>query len=295
MVLDNPWPLALKAAFASMLAYLLCVALDLPDGVSAAFVAVVCVTPTVLAGLRRAVGQTIGSILGGVLAAIAMTLELPTAPSLGVSVGLSVFFVYLFRFPGAVTVAAFTAIYVHLLPLGAPGHTLWVRIAAVLVGAGAAMTVNTMASAMFYERIFARRFKRVVASTAARLERLAAGELEAMVPVFATLGSLSWELQQATTELRWRTTSVTAESVDRRRRQVRALIRVAHFAHDLASTVDEADSALTQTDRDLLVHTAHVLRGHAGNPPTNLGEVGTRLLATLQRYESVRNDDTSGS
>lgn len=287
MGLDNPWPLAVKAAAASMLAYGLCAVLGLQDGLSAAFVAVVCVTPTVLAGLRRALGQGLGSLIGGTLAAALMTLGLPTTLSLGLSVGGAMLAVFALGFSRAHTVAAFTAIYIHLLPLGGPGTTLWVRISAVGIGALAAMVVNAIVSSMFYERIFARRMQRVVEAVASGTSRIAAGDLEAMAPAFEALGVLLSELAQAERELQWRQNAPLFNAVKTRRSRVQALQRVAHFAHDLGVTVNEAQSTLTAVDLALLRSVSESLRGRKTEPPAGVGEVGQRLVAALQRFDRL--------
>ena len=287
MTLDNPWPLAAKASFAAMLAYLLCEAMRIPDGLSGAFVAVVCVTPTVIAGLRRALGQGVGSVIGGVLAAGLMSIGLPTALSLGLSVGGAVMAVHALGFWRAHVVAAFTAIYVHLLPLGEPGETLWVRVMAIAVGALAAMTVNALISAMFYERIFDRRITRVKVRVAEGADGIDGGHLTAMVPAFEILGALSAELAQADRELKWRGNTAAGNAVRSRRKRVRALLRVAHFVHDLGLTVDEAAAELNQVDRQLLRHVATRLRNAPSEAPTGVGEVGTRVLAAMQRYEDA--------
>lgn len=288
MTLDNPWPLAVKTALAASMAYVLCLALALPDGVSAAFVAVVCVTPTVIAGLRRAVGQSVGSLVGGGFAWVLMTGGLPIALSLGLSVGLSVWVVFRAGHPSAHVVAAFTAIYVHLLPLGAPDRTLWVRIAAVAVGALSAMCVNTFASAMFYQSIFERRLKRVEVMVANRLEHLIAGELEAMVPIFAALGALSVELHEANRELRWRRASAAAAATNQRLYRVRALQRLTHFAHDLGLSIDESGTALTEVDIGILKFAVSTLRGEPAPDPPHAGPIGKRVLATVRRYARLR-------
>ena len=284
-MLDNPWPLALKASMSAMLAYALCLALSLPDGLSAAFVAVVCVTPTVLAGLRRAAGTALGSVIGGGLTGLLMTLHVPTLASLGVSVGGAVMAVYALGFWRAHTVAAFTAIYMHVLPLGGPGQALSIRVAAIGVGALAAMTVNTLVSAMFYERIFARRAQRCSEAVAAGAEGIAAGKLMAMVPAFEVVNELASELAQARRELQWRKRASTAQDVERRRERLRALVRVAHFAHDLALVVGDKGEALTPEDVALLRHVAAHLRGEASDAPEAAGIIGARVLAALARYD----------
>ena len=63
--LGNPWFLTLKAALATLLALLLDGLTGNPDSVSSTFIAVLCVSPTVLMGLRRALTQMVGSVAGG--------------------------------------------------------------------------------------------------------------------------------------------------------------------------------------------------------------------------------------
>jgi hypothetical protein len=72
------WPIyALKAAFASGLTALLASRLGLADVISAAFVAVLCTTPTLINGLKQGFEQLIGSFLGGLFATGTLLLGIP--------------------------------------------------------------------------------------------------------------------------------------------------------------------------------------------------------------------------
>src|SRR5689334_2632514 len=73
-VLTDRWFLAIKAAVAASVAVLLTRQLGVADELSAGFVAVVCVTPTAYAGLRRGLAQVVGSILGGAIAMVLLLL-----------------------------------------------------------------------------------------------------------------------------------------------------------------------------------------------------------------------------
>jgi hypothetical protein len=288
--LHNPLALSLKAGVGVTLALLICQVTNVPDGLSAAFVAVICTTPTVLAGLRRASSQAVASVIGGGLAAVVSLVDLPMSLSIGVAVTSSVALTFALGFGAGHLVAAFTAIYMYIAPVGDPGTTLVVRIAAVCIGGASAMVVNTLASAMFYRSIFARRLDRAEQQLATLFESACHGGPDAMLPIFPVLAGLTSELAHAERELAWRGSAVR-ESVRRLQQRVRVLSRAAHFGRDLGLTVDQAGASLTDIDRALLGHAAAKLRGEQDQAPTGLGEVGARLLAALQRHDALDEDD----
>ena len=74
---DAPY-LAVKAALACLVTLLLDRAIGNPDHVSSTFVAVLCVSPLLIVGLRQGLSQLAGSALGGVwgtLASLTNTFE----------------------------------------------------------------------------------------------------------------------------------------------------------------------------------------------------------------------------
>ncbi len=287
--LNNPLVLGAKVSLATFAALVGCKATGNPDGVSAAFVAVVCTTPTVLSGLQRAVTQFLGSIIGGVVASVFALLGVPTLIGLPLSVGIAVGAIFPLGQGHAYAVAAFTAIYMHLLPKGDPSDTLWVRIAAVAIGGAAAALVNVAMSAAFYGRIFRRRMDLTTQALAQHLSDVAVGEgsADSLLPVFPMLRELAGEVATARHELRWRK-SRRVERMEQAGAAVQALSRVAHFGRDLALAVEEAGVELTDKDVALLHYVAARLRHGSAPRPAPEGEIGDRLLAALDRWESAR-------
>ena len=284
--LTDPIALAAKVALGTALALLICRIFGIDDGVSAAFVAVLCTTPTVLSGLQRAGTQFLGSLFGGLAAAFFGALGLPVEVALPISVGVAVGAIFPLGQGHAYGVAAFTAIYMHLLPHGSVGHTLAVRIAAVAVGGAAAAAVNMAISAAFYDRIFARRVGVATAALAKALRTCASGACDAdgLLPVFPMLRDIAAEVQHARDELRWRR-SEKLPRLERAARRVRALTRLAHFARDLGLAIEEVGGSLTEQDIALLYYAAARLRRESAPRPTPRGEIGLRLLAALDRWE----------
>ena len=289
-MLDNPWILPAKTGLSAGLAWALCAGLDIPDPVSAAFVAVVCTSPTVWSGLKRAFDQGVGSIAGAVMAIAVAYIPLPHWLALTLGVGGAVALVRAIGFGAGYPVAAFTAIYMYLVPFGGPFQTAWVRIAAIIAGATAAIAINTMLSAAFYRGLFARRLKLAARHLAERLDDLDQGDPESLLAVFPVLASITGELADADRELLLRRSTRSVAEIASQRRQVRALTRVAHFARDLTLTVEEHGAPLRAEDKALFRHAACKLRGEASQEPAVSGEIGQRLLAALKRWREASGE-----
>lgn len=287
--IGNPTALAAKAGLATALALGVTRLAGVPDGVSSTLVAVVCVSPTVLAGLHRARAQALASLLGGVVAASLAFVGVPDLPGLPLAVALTALAVVPLGLTQGLAVAAFTAIYIYLLPKGDPEDTLAVRMAAVGIGAGSAMLVNSVVSALSYRSIFARRLRVGADRLADHVEALADGAAaDTILPVFLPLGELTSELVLAERELLLRRAQNQRDEIAAMRRAARNLGRIAHFARDLAITLEECDAPMLDADRVVLRHVAARLRGNGGpRAPEPAGEIGARLLASCQRYCAV--------
>ena len=287
-ILTDPIALATKVTLGTGLALLACRIFGVDDGVSAAFVAVLCTTPTVLSGLQRAMTQFLGSLIGGLAAALFGSFGMPVEVALPISVGVAVGAIFPLGHGHAYAVAAFTAIYMHLLPQGSVGDTLAVRIAAVGLGGVSAAIINVAISAAFYERIFDRRVRLSTAILAERLQALAGGQTDAegLLPVFGLLRDAATEVARARQELRWRRSAALAR-LENTGEQMRTLTRVAHFARDLGLSVDEAGTELSGRDIALLYYVAARLKRESAPRPKPDGEIGQRILAALDRWESL--------
>lgn len=277
--------LAGKAAASSVLAWAIVDLLGNPDAVSAAFVAVICTSPIILSGLKRARDQIIGSLIGGAVAALFLMMGAPFPIALGGSVAIAVWGTMAAGFEAGYLVAAFTAIYLLLIPRGTPAHTLAVRLSAVAVGGTAAVLVNGLVSLLMYARIFRRKVAMAVT--------LVSNELQALVltadpppggvePLFATLGTLQGELADAVRELRWRRGSLLHGEVVEHARHVNKLADIAHHARNVLLSVRAEGRGWTFQEREVL----RALALEVAEGPVFSGEVPTslkRLCTAIRR------------
>lgn len=249
--LSNVPVLVGKAAFAVMVAYLAARALVPRDALSATFVSMLCVSPTLYTGLRRGLAQLAASALGG-LATLAVMIPFGVdALTIFVSMALGLGAAFLFGFTATYTVAGFTVLYTALI-----GHAevdaYFVRLASVLLGVAAGSLANLVASAFWYRQIFGRRV-----TIAARAVTVPMGLLadaarscdpallrradDAWAPVFRLIADLRDEFQDLRRELKlrrdWRGERLRA--VLQQERIVERLELVAHYGRDAALLLRE--------------------------------------------------------
>lgn len=142
--------------------------------------ALVCITPTAYAGLRRALEQMGGALVGGGATALLLAVmpwqHNPARQCLaaGISVGISTWACARLRWEGGHIAAGFTALYLVLLPFPTFTSGLRERGLAVLLGALAAAAVNAAVSWVFAGRILARRVRLARAAVAEALRRTSA-------------------------------------------------------------------------------------------------------------------------
>jgi hypothetical protein len=210
-----------------------------PDHVTSTFVAVLCVSPVVLMGLRRSLDQVAGSLIGGTLGTLA-ALALP-GPFLGIplAVGGAVLTSFALGFGRGYTVAAFTALFVQAVPRGTPLETLEVRLLAVATGAAAAFLVNVLVSSTAYRGIFRRRLRFAEATVSALLIRAAEQGPRVVQAGFPVLAELEHELAQARGELGWRRTGAGREWIEELRDRSARLRRLLHLVLDLEYRIEE--------------------------------------------------------
>jgi hypothetical protein len=154
--LAHPLYLAVKSALAALLALVAVELLGLPDRLSATFVACVCITPTAYAGLRRGLDQLMGSAIGGGLSWLTF-LWVPRAAAIGLSLFWGTLLTFGFGFARGWLVAAFSVLYVLLIPGPDPATVLELRMASVAIGVLSATAVNLVVSRISYRGVFTRR------------------------------------------------------------------------------------------------------------------------------------------
>lgn len=237
------WPVyGLKAGLAAAFSLVLAHAFGCADTVSAAFVAVVCTTPTVLSGIKRGFEQLQASLLGGAMAYACLYLGLPVVAALGVSVGLSVLISGALRMRDAHIVAAFTALFVVLLNPTTPGGTYAERMLAVVLGALAALLVNVALSSIFYKMLFRRRVQLCRLALASALE---AQDLAAIDKASTLILELQAELRHA----------IKRPLILRLIQEADLLNRMAHFAKNALLREEEGS-------KRALLEVSQVLKGY---------------------------------
>ncbi len=231
---DVPF-LAGKAALACALTLLLDRLLGNPDHVSSTFVAVLCISPLVIGGLRQAWAQLAASGLGGLWGTLATLAGLP--PTLGVplAVGLAIVTAFAAGAASGYPVAAFTALYLILVPQGAPLATFAIRLLAVASGAVGGLVVNLLISAFCYRGIFRHRVGALEARILALLAPAVRHGADPAEPGFAALATMLEAMSGALTELRWRRSSATLAVMEELKGRVERLREVLHDAVSFAS------------------------------------------------------------
>lgn len=247
--LTDPVALAAKAAAASGMAVAAAHALGVPDALSCGFVAVVCVTPTVYAGLRSGAEQLGGAALAGAVAAPLLTLwpsgrgDAVNPVMAALTVGLSTWTCHRLRWGAGYVVATFTALYLVLMPFASLGEALRVRFEAVLVGVVAATAVNLAVSAAAARSIGERRVRLTRAAVAECLARTAAGcddpaargaAADGWSPAFEALGELRADLAAQSREVLLPGRAAVREAAARSLTALDALADVAHLGRHIA-------------------------------------------------------------
>lgn len=270
--------LAAKAALACGLAMLLDRLVGNPDSVSSTFVAILSISPVVLIGVRLAWSQLLASALGGLWGALALALSVPALLAVPLAVGLAIVTAYLSRVAAAYPVAAFTALYLVLVPRATPLETLEVRLLAVTVGAVAGFVVNVTISSLFYRPIFRDRVARAERATRAMLADAARVDDAATDRGFARLTHLLSSLHQAKVELTWRHAADRAATIAALEARVEQLRYLLHLSCRLGYQARE-----TGLDDHRLEALAAWLRQPSATPP----DVPPPLEPTLRRMVST--------
>ncbi|MEE8523664.1 MAG: aromatic acid exporter family protein [Thermoanaerobaculia bacterium] len=248
-ILGSPLPrnrqrwvfLAVKSAAACLVALAADRLTGNPDHVTSTFVAVLCVSPVVLMGLRRSLDQVAGSLIGGTAGTLA-ALALP-GPFLGIplAVGTAILLSFVLGFGRGYTVAAFSALFVQAVPRGTPLDTLEIRLIAVATGAAAAFVVNVLVSSTAYRGIFRRRMRFAEATVSALLVKAAEQGPRVVQAGFPALAELERELTQARDELRWRRSAASRQWIEGLCDRTASLRRLLHLVLDLVYRIEEEE------------------------------------------------------
>lgn len=278
-MLANPFFLAVKAGLATLLALVLSAMVGNADHVSAAFIAVLCTSPTVLIGLRRALTQFAGSIIGGLLGVICIAFDVPPWIGVPVAVALSIRGAYLLGVSQGHQVAAFSAILVQVMPRGTPLETLDTRLVAVFVAAMSGFVVNLVVSGMAYDEIFGRRMRLVESQVFHLVPQAARFGPEAAQEGFNVIAQLQDELSLALEELRWRQNWEKFRLIQSMWWRVG---RLRHLLH-VASEMGYLARATRVTEEELLPFLEWMthLEGERPRVPEQLEPTAHRIVAEL--------------
>lgn len=273
--LTDPLYLAVKVGAAAGLAVLLAHVARVPDALSCGFVGLVCVTPTVYAGLRRGLEQLGGAALAGVITT-PLALAGPAHPAapvvalqVAVATGLVAAACHRLRWGGGYTVAGFTALYLRVLPFASPAEALRVRFAAVLLGVASASAVNLVVAWSAAGAIRERRVRLARAAVADPLRRAAAACVDpsqraaaaaAWRPAFAAVEELRADLAAQTRELLLPRRGVVRAAAARDLAALEGLADLAHLGRHVCLLLVDAErpearagSALTHAAEALVV------------------------------------------
>lgn len=271
--------LAAKAALACLAALTADRLVGNPDHVSSTFVAVLCVSPILLVGMRQAWSQLVGSMLGGVWGALALVLGLPMAAGVPLAVGVAILTAFAARAASGYPIAAFTALYLIIVPRDTPLETFGVRILAVLSGAVAGFVVNLVVSAIFYRNIFRSRLQAVEKKVYGLLAVVGRQGPDAAESGFAVLARLQEDLTQALEELRWRRARATHGAIKQMWSRVEHLRFLLHLASNFGYTVQEE-----RIEESAIAPFLDWIQAPEGSPPAvpgSLEEPAGRILKIL--------------
>lgn len=241
--LTNPVFLAGKSGAACALALLMAAVLNVPDTVTASFVAVLCCAPAALMGLRTSAGQLVGSIIGGLFGTLAAYLDLPELAGVPLAISFAILCTHAIGFHQGTVVAAFTALFVQLVSFGDPFITFMYRIEAVGIAALSAFVVNVLVSAFFYRSLFRKRVRRSRERLVSLVHLASEQGPSVLHGFFGVTTQLNAELDQAVRELAWRGNEKTAG-------ELRALQEEAIWLRDYAHLLVDLEFAWSEEEEE---------------------------------------------
>jgi uncharacterized membrane protein YgaE (UPF0421/DUF939 family) len=248
MRLADPVSLAVKAGVASAIAVVATRVGAIDDPLTAGFVGLACVSPSVTGGVRSGLDTLFGSALACLIAGAPLLVwpALRGSPAvLGASLAASIVACFLLRLGSAYLVAGFSVVYLHVLPFDSARAGVVLRIEAVLVGVLAALVVNLVESALRSHAITARRVRLAKAIVAHDLALGAAWIAHEDEPApsfeaaFEVVRELRADLGAAALERHFPGASRARESAERGLAEAESLERAAHLAKEIALLVHE--------------------------------------------------------
>lgn len=256
--------------------------LEIPDMVTASFVAVLCCSPAALMGLRISLEQFAGSAIGGALGTVGVILSLPQVVGVPLAVSFAMLATQLMGLFRATLVAAFTALFVQIVSFGEPMETFGYRMAAVCVAAMSAFVVNVLVSSFFYRSLFNKRIGKLESRIRELSIRSASEGVGPMHSLFANISQLLGELAEAKRELEWRGNKESAEQLAGMQAKVKWMRAYVHLVVDLEFVVDVA----SEPSREFLSWLVS-REGDAPPLPASADCTRERILAHLQSHTEL--------
>lgn len=278
--------LSFKAAIACFLALVLNHAVGNPDHVSSTFIAVLTVSPIVLLGIRRAIEGFVDSVVGGLWGTLANLLSLSIWSGVPIAVFLAIISSFLLKMPLGYPVAAFTALYVVIVPWGDPLMTFQVRLVAVLTGAFSGLLANLLISAMLYRKILNRQLNQVEQSIREILPHTVTNGVDMRAEEsFAALAALQGEVKLALEELRWRKSKEVETKITSMWWRIENLRYLLHLTCGLGYGIQEGTF-----QKDKLVDFIGWLKEPIGEPPETSPETQVMVLKIGQIFEKLNTE-----
>lgn len=283
--LSNPLFIVLKATLACAVALLVDHWLGNPDHVSSTFVAVLCISPTVLIGLRNAWAQIMGSLVGGVWGVSWLFLvdrfNFPILIGLPPAVGLAIASTFLLNIRSGYPVAAFTALFMVAVPQNTPVLTFEIRFLALFVAALSSFVINALVSAMLYKSIYARRVNKVEGFIEDSLLAVFKGNQGLADQGFSLINVLQQQLRNTLAELKMRHAWKLYEDIHQLLARSQKLSYLLHLVLDLQYLCQEE-----QIDPETVVPFIHWLLEPETKPflflPDPLLGLQKRIVAVLK-------------
>jgi uncharacterized membrane protein YgaE (UPF0421/DUF939 family) len=279
------------------------------DVLSAAFVSLLCIQPTLVTGVRAGVEQLLASALGAVCT-MGFVLLMPITPlTSGASIAVTYAIgAYMRLSPPAMVVALFSSLYMTLLAQDTPFHTALLRFQSVLLGVVVAIVMNAVFSPIFTKLNLAVRVRRSLEAVKAQLASLRAAlvareasaleaQLTAFQGTFGQLVAVKNDLADMRREFRlpWRTGRRSYGEVYFSDRCLRALELATHHAQDVAMAAlrlvreggEPADGALVDAARDAMQAAVDLLDLVEASRFDRAGVLVTEARAWLPQAEDV--------
>lgn len=244
----NEFIFTIKCVLSCILAIVLANELVPKDALSAAFVASMCVKPTLYTGFMASEEQFSASLIGGGITAILVLLfghnlyvafaSIFTVVSICVlNPRLNLYFI----------VAVFTCLYILIFPIENAAESLFIRMGAVFLGIASASVINFLVSLIKYESFFYYRVRHVSSSLSKAFKKTIVGNKTADIKtldkiysefemIYSELITITSELESASKEikLRKKVGSIDQEEIQNMQRMVQTMKTIVRYLQDIA-------------------------------------------------------------